>query len=230
MASLSRTRVNFEVIVENFYTSKGSPVIFSANHSNSFDVPIIYSVVKRKVRFLIGKQRLGISDFLFFYLTRALVVDRLNRKDTSQAKKDVIEALKKGDSIVWFPEGTWNMTDSMPMLQMKWGIIECAKCAGAEIIPLSLTYDREKNTCRVMFGESLTPKTLNDKAQDIQNLRDRMASLIWEQIYNKGLFKRAEINSIYERGLIERSIKEYAPIDPEYEEKCVFRLEEPVKG
>ena len=47
LANLSNSRVGFTVIVENKYVPVlGKPIIFAANHSNSFDIPIILWAVK----------------------------------------------------------------------------------------------------------------------------------------------------------------------------------------
>lgn len=48
-----------------------------------------------------------------------------------------------------FPEGTWNLTENLLMLPMKWGIIDIAKETGAQIIPTALEYDREQKKCFV---------------------------------------------------------------------------------
>lgn len=227
LTALSGSRIRFDVIVENDYEPiPGKPIIFAANHSNSFDMPIILRAIKRNTYMLLGKQRLGIADRLFFYLNGAFYVDRLDSADTKRIKDVLTGHLLGKKNILWFPEGTWNMTDNLLMLPMKWGIIEVARRAGAQIIPLSLAYDRDANTCKVRYGAPITGKALDDKAASIEGLRDTMASLRWEQMCDAGVFSRAELDATHERANIRRAIEEYPPLQPEYEEQCVFHVPE----
>lgn len=63
-----------------------SPVIIAANHTNSHDMPILLKAYGDNVVFLLGKQRLGFLDWLFFWLNGAVFTDRLDRKDTGVTK------------------------------------------------------------------------------------------------------------------------------------------------
>ena len=96
-------------------------VIYCVNHTNSFDIPISLQVCKRYPIVLMGKQRLTLSERLFFFLNGTCWVDRGNKKSTKKTKDKLISLLKQGKSILWFPEGTWNMTESLLCLPMRWG-------------------------------------------------------------------------------------------------------------
>ena len=48
------------------------------------------------------------------------------------------------------------MTENLPMLPMKWGIIEVAREAGANILPAFLSYDNEKESDKVKLCEIQT--------------------------------------------------------------------------
>ena len=61
----------------------------------------------------------------------------------SDAKAKILFYLRHGQSILWFPEGTWNLTDNLLMLPMRWGIIETADKAQAQIVPMAIQYDRK---------------------------------------------------------------------------------------
>ena len=41
-----------------------------------------------------------------------------------------------GVNMIMFPEGTWNMTDQQLIMNMKWGIIDIAKEANSQIVPI----------------------------------------------------------------------------------------------
>ena len=58
---------------------------------------------------------------------------------------------------MWFPEGTWIL-----ILPMKWGIIDVAIWAGAQIVPTVLNYDRETMICSVRFGIPMAPDSTSN--------------------------------------------------------------------
>ena len=62
-------------------------VIIVANHTNSHDMPILLKAYGGNAVFLLGKQRLRLLDWLFFWLNGAVFTDRLDRKDTGITKK-----------------------------------------------------------------------------------------------------------------------------------------------
>ena len=113
---LSRTKVKYKIIVENNYVAAADkPIIFACNHSAFPDIPIALRAVKRHCYTLIGKQKLAFVDKIFFFLAGAVWVDRKNKEDSAFSKERIIAYLKKGKSILWFPEATWNLTDNLLM-------------------------------------------------------------------------------------------------------------------
>ena len=141
-----------------------------------------------------GKQKLFFIDWIFFILNGVIWVDRKNKEDMAASKEAVLKYLAKNQSILWFPEGTWNLTPSQLMLPMKWGIIDIARQAGAQIIPMALDYNREKNLCRVKFGTPMEGESLENKEEAIRSLRDNMATLRWDFISEQSIQHRAETN------------------------------------
>lgn len=154
---LTKTKVKCRVILENTYTSLSDrPIIFAANHFTFMDTPIMERVTNRRCYILSGKQSLPFVDWLFFALIGSIWVDRKSGADMKASKDAIIEYLQKGQSVLWFPEGTWNLTDNLLVIPLKWGIVEIAKQAGAQIIPVALRYDRTENICQVKFGQPIT--------------------------------------------------------------------------
>ena len=188
---LTGTKVRCKVETVNAYTPlSDKPIIFAANHSAFQDTHIMLRATKRRSYILSGKQNLAFIDWVFFVLNGTIWVDRKSKEDMAASKDAVLEYLAKGQSILWFPEGTWNLTPSQLMMPMKWGIIDMARQAGAQIIPAALDYDREKNTCRVKFGAPLAGDALENKAEAIRNLRDTMATLRWDLMCNQPIVYR----------------------------------------
>ena len=170
---------------------------------------------------LVGRQKLYIADRLFFVLYGTLWVDRKCKDDMKRVKKKIISFLKKGKSIIWFPEGTWNLTDNLLMLPMKWGIIDCAKQAGVSIVPIVLEYNEDNNKCIVMIDEKINTSSMNLK-NGIDLLRDRMASVRYELWEERGIEHRESIIVEDERKKLLKAVEDYPPLDWNYEEQIIF--------
>lgn len=220
---LTGTKVRCRVETVNTYTPlPGKPIIFAANHSAFQDTPIMLRVTKRRSYIFSGKQNLAFIDWVFFVLNGTIWVDRKNKEDMAASKDAVLEYLAKDQSILWFPEGTWNLTPSQLMMPMKWGIIDMARQAGAQIIPAALDYDREKNTCRVKFGTPMAGEALENKAEAIRSLRDTMATLRWDLMCDQPVLYRADITPEQLRKEMYRVIDDYPPLNWEYESSCIY--------
>ncbi len=125
---IARTRVPYKVIItERARTIPDKPVIYAVNHFCFADAPIMGRIAPKRSYILVGKQRLGLSDWLYFILNGVIFVDRKDKADMAASKLAMSAYLRKGRSIVMFPEATWNLTENELMLPMKWGIIDIAK-------------------------------------------------------------------------------------------------------
>ena len=219
---LTRFRVHYHITLQNevSFASK-RPVIYAVNHTNSRDIPLACRAAGKHCVVLIGKQPLYFSDRLFFWLNGAIWVDRKNKQDMNRAKEDIIRVVKKKQSVIWFPEGTWNQSDNLLMLPMKWGIIDVAQKAGAIIVPVVLDYENENDRCTALVGNTINPDEYS-LADGINYLRDSMASLRWSLWETKGRFSRAEIDIDKERQSFRQDIEDYPPLDWEYEQSIIF--------
>lgn len=185
------------------------------------DIPLACRAAGKHCVVLIGKQPLYLSDRLFFWLNGAVWVDRKNKQDMHRAKEDIIRLLKNKQSVIWFPEGTWNQSDNLLMLPMKWGIIDVAKKSGVKIVPIVLEYDKETNRCLAMIGKAINPDAYS-LADGINHLRDSMASMRWSAWEGKGQFPRAELDIDKERQSFRQDIEDYPPLDWDYEQSIIF--------
>lgn len=224
---LSRTRVKYRIFCAGAPTLvPGKAVIFALNHSNSFDIPVggaaIWKTYHHRCDVLVGKQRLWLSDRLFFFLNGAIWVDRKSKEDMRNAKTQLISRLQRGQDILWFPEGTWNLTDNLLMLPMKWDIIDVAMHANAQIIPVAMEYDRNEMAVDVRFGMPIIPNPHTDKAEAIRTLRDAMASLCWTCWENQSTVSRKDLYIAQCREELFQAVAEYPPIDWEYEQSVIW--------
>ena len=221
---LPKAKVKYRLELLNHWNAKPEqPIIFAANHSAFPDTPIALAAIGQHSYALLGKQNLAIEDQIFFWLNGVIWVDRKKREDSAAAKKGVQVYLEQNHAVLWFPEGTWNLTDHLLMLPMKWGIIEVAQQANAQIIPMALDYDREKMICRVRFANPITGETLQDKASAICALRDAIATMRWEMMETKPVLRRSDVNPDQLRREMFRVLEEYPPLDWAYESSCIYQ-------
>ena len=220
---LTGTKVRYRINKVNDYMAlPDKPIIFVANHGAFPDTPIMCRVTNRRSYALLGVQNLAFLDWLFFMLNGVVWVDRRDKADMAASKAGLLAYLKKGRSVLWFPEGTWNLTPNQLMMPMKWGVIDVARQADAQIIPAALDYDREKMVCSVKFRAPISGPDLENKAEAIRNLRDTMATLRWELMRDQPLLHRADITTEQLQEEMFRVIAEYPPLNWEYERSCIY--------
>ncbi len=222
--SFSNIKIRYRITpINSCETIPDKPVIYACNHSQFTDIPIAMKATGKRSYTLLGKQNLYWMDHIFFNLLGAIWVDRKNQKERSDAKAKILFYLRHGQSILWFPEGTWNLTDNLLMLPMRWGIIETADKTQAQIVPMAIQYDRKKKECFVKFAEPIYGEKLTDYRIEIQMLRDTMATLRWELM--EGCLKITARNEVDHKRLEEEKneiIKEYPPLDWEYEKSVIY--------
>ena len=221
---LSKTKLKYKVQKMNSLSAKvlnldsKRPIIFVCNHGTSFDAPIALGAIKEHTYLLVGKQPLESVDEAFFNLNGTIFVDRKDKDDMQLSKDAIIELLGKKKNILVYPEGTWNMTDSNLMHEMKWGMIEIAMCANALIVPLALDYDYDTRVCKYKFGEAFDVNELTlQEGQEIKipQYSEKLNTYIAKKgdtLYEialkgavdlKDLIKCNQINSILKEGIDE---------------------------
>lgn len=225
---LTKTRVKYQIIVDKSSALlPDKPVIFSVNHTRFYDTPVAAKAISRtfhrRCYVLAGKQNLFLSDRLFFFLNGVIWVDRQSKTEMAASKDILISYLEKKQSIMWFPEGTWNLAENLLILPIRWGIIDVAAQAKAQIVPAVLDYHETDMTCHISFGCPIAPDETTDKVSAIRELRDTMATLRWEMWEKQTPLKRDEIDRMALKEDLFLPLREYPPLDWEYEQKVIFK-------
>lgn len=121
---------------ENIPKDKSQPLIYCGNHRTYKDPPLILVTAQRHVRFL-GKEELRKNKFFAFL---GAVFDGIYVKRDSKdvtALKTALKALKNGESIALFPEGTRNGLEKGE--KVKDGAAFFAVRTGAKVIPVGIS-------------------------------------------------------------------------------------------
>lgn len=138
---------------ENIPKNKKEPLIYCGNHRTYADPPLIVVTAKRHVRFL-AKEELRKNKFLAFLgvVFNAIYVKR-DAKDVS-ALKTTLKALKDGESIALFPEGTRNGMEKGE--KAKDGAAFFAVRTGAKVIPVGISGgEKPFKKMIIRYGEPL---------------------------------------------------------------------------
>lgn len=208
-------RIYFPIKILNSMPEVQGNKLFAINHSCVLDAPVSSDVIKDHFYFLVGKQSLELIDRIFFRLNGVVYVDRKSKKNKKKSLQKMLKVLHGGKNLAIFPEGTWNLTPSKPMLPLNWGIIDLAKQTGVPIIPLILEY--HPDCCYAKYGEPIYINKEMDKQTGIEQLEESMATLKWDIWEMFPVQKRTEEMKAEFEEMVRRRVAEYPKFNFEYE-------------
>ncbi len=193
------------------------PLIFAVSHIGLYDVEVVLQAIKKHVYLLSGDEEAMYRTFdgWCFEANGVIYVDPEDAEDRKIALPTTIKYLRAGQSIMWFPEGTWNLSPNYVILPIHFGIIEAAASTGAVIVPVGLEQYEEKHGDRfvVNIGKAFDPAlyfsgelTKEKKIELAEMLRGAMARLkldAWEA------YDRADIKAGYWDAFIAKRFAEW---------------------
>jgi len=108
-----------------------------ANHQSLFDIPFINAVMGIRIRFL-AKKSLRLIPIFGWYLRQAgyFPIDRALVLSAYKMVERIIEIVKRGESVMIFPEGTRSRDGSLG--EFKRGSLMAALKAGVPILPVAI--------------------------------------------------------------------------------------------
>ncbi len=142
----------------NFYKSKSddeNSYIYVSNHISYLDSAIVPKTFRHPVRPLGKVEMAKIPVFGFIYKNVIVAVDRSSAANRAKSVNELKSLLKKGISILVFPEGTFNTT-GRPLKYFYDGAFRIAIETGTAIRPVLLldTYDRMRSVLSLNPGRS----------------------------------------------------------------------------
>jgi len=146
------------------------PALLVCNHISWLDIVVIHAT--RHCRF-VSKSELREWPLIGTLATGAgtLYIERENRKDAVRMVKEMARALKEGDVLAVFPEGTTG--DGIDMLPFHANLIQSAIDANAPVQPLALQFvDAQTNEI------SMAARFIGD---------DTLMGSIWSTLNSRGL-------------------------------------------
>ena len=116
-------------------------VLFVSNHQGNFDIPVLIRHIKKPKGF-IAKKELGKMPLVRDWMKDmdCVFMDRDNPRESIRAIREGIDVLKKGNSLVLFPEGT--RSSDGKLLEFKPGGLRLATKTGVLVVPVTINGTR----------------------------------------------------------------------------------------
>jgi 1-acyl-sn-glycerol-3-phosphate acyltransferase len=115
----------------------GKPQIFMANHQSDFDILIALAYIPVQFRWIAKKELFNIPIFGAAMRSAGYIeIDRHNREKALQSLDEAALRIRKGKSIMTFPEGTRSRDGEIKAF--KQGAFHLAIKTGVPIVPVSI--------------------------------------------------------------------------------------------
>jgi len=116
---------------------RGEHCIFYANHQSYYDIPALCAAVPEPLYFIAKHEILRVPIFGWgMYAIGMVFVDRSNPEKARASMARAAKGIKKGKSILAFPEGT--RTKSGMLQPFKKGIFHVAKKGNIPMVPVAI--------------------------------------------------------------------------------------------
>jgi 1-acyl-sn-glycerol-3-phosphate acyltransferase len=165
---------------------KGRSYIFVSNHISYMDSAIILKAFRRPVKPLGKVEMSRIPIFGFIYKNVIVSVDRSSSANRSKSVQVLKSVLRKGISVLVFPEGTFNLTHQ-PLKEFYDGAFRIAIETGTPIKPVLLldaytrmhyasVFSLNPGKSRALFLPEIPVAGLT--TSDVSQLREKVFSLM----------------------------------------------------
>lgn len=202
------------------------PIIYAITHVGKYDIEVVSEAVKDHYYLLSGDYEhiQGIVDEPFLSLNGVFYFNEAEKSDRKAVTEKMISLLQEGGNLMYFPEGTWNLTQNLPVLPCYWGIVEIAQKGNAVIIPVAA--EQYGKHFEINIGQNIDMRAYGttpvEKAKAIADIRDTMATLKWE-IWERHPAKRESISADEWDSYLNARFKEWTYFSLDYVDTLVFK-------
>ena len=122
----------------------GRPSVFVANHRSYYDIPLMLTQLDGP-HGLVSKAEVDRIPLVrgWMRLLRCVFVDRADTHSSLDALRQASENVKRGYSMILFPEGTRNKGAEGSPLEFKGGAFRIATKNGAPVVPVAIRGSRD---------------------------------------------------------------------------------------
>lgn len=201
-------------------------VIYAVTHVGKFDIEVVSEALKDHSYILSGdfEHLQGIIEEPFLNLNGVLYFNETEKADRKAVTEKMIGLLQEGGSLMYFPEGTWNLSPNLPVLPCYWGIVEIARKGNAIIVPVAA--EQYGKHFDINVGENLDMQeygaSQEEKARAIADLRDTLATLKWE-IWERHPQNRRDIPEKEWEAYLEARFREWTYFSLDYVDTLIYK-------
>ena len=214
-------------LIKDERESTDRAVIFAVTHVGKFDIEVVSEAIKEHYYLLSGDYEhiQGIIDAPFLALNGVIYFNEKVKEDRKLVSEKMKSHLQQGGNLMYFIEGTWNITPNLPMLPCYWGIVDIAKTGNAIIVPVACEqYGKNfKVNIGKNFDMNLYDNSIEEKTRAISDLRDTLATLKWEIWESVPRLNRDELNGDEWEEYKANRFAEWPYFNEEYIEGLIFK-------
>ncbi|MTK13531.1 MAG: 1-acyl-sn-glycerol-3-phosphate acyltransferase [Clostridiaceae bacterium] len=171
---LNKVHANIEVVGRENITEE--TCLYVSNHQGNFDIPIFLNIFDRPVGFIAKKELLKFKTFSYWMKQiNCIFIDRNNIRESMKSMNEGVEILKRGHSMVIFPEGTRSKGPTVG--EFKKGSMKLALKAGVPVVPVTIDgsykllernseYGKNERKVRITIEKPIYPKELSKEQQN----------------------------------------------------------------
>lgn len=160
--------------------------LFVSNHQGLFDIIAVTGYINKPLGFIAKKELAKLPGVnLWMKEMQCIFLDRENTRESLKTFAEGVQLLKKGHSMVIFPEGTRSKGPEMD--EFKKGSMKLATKAGVPIVPISIdgTYhileeqnyrDVKPAKVKMMIAPPIETQGMSKEEQNV--LSDRVRDII----------------------------------------------------
>jgi 1-acyl-sn-glycerol-3-phosphate acyltransferase len=168
--------------------------IFVSNHISFMDAPVIVKAYRQPIRPL-GKIEMGkVPVFGFIYRNAIVTVDRSSPEHRAESVRILKSIIRKGISVLVFPEGTFNMTHK-PLKEFYDGAFRVAIETQTPVKPVIFpdNYSRlhyksvfslTPGRCRIIYLDEIPVEGLT--TEDIPKLKEKVFVIMENKLKEYG--------------------------------------------
>jgi 1-acyl-sn-glycerol-3-phosphate acyltransferase len=130
----------------------GRSYVYAANHSSLIDTPALFAYLPYQFK-IMAKRSLYYVPFMGWHLWSSgnFPIDRGDARKTARSLKSVVDGVRRGKSLMVFPEGT--RTPDGRLQEFKPGAFKIAVRAGVPVVPVAI-----RGTFELLPKSTLAPR------------------------------------------------------------------------
>lgn len=215
--SISGYEKDFE---RKLYDFNGRPIIFAFNHVRMQDIAIEMEAIKNHMVLLSGDFENVHPDISGKLLEKNGIIyfDMNSKSDRCNVKKVIDDVLKEGYNMLWFYEGSWNLSENKPYYDGYNYMVEAALRNNAIVVPgaFDLIEDEKSKKRRavIRFADpidyskmyDINTLTKEEKNEGLDLIKGQIGRLLFDIWDKYSTVKRRDLEEKYKTKL---SAKEY---------------------